>query len=209
MDLSRLTQKSQEALTAAQNKAVTFGHQQVDCEHMLAALVEQEDGLIARLCQKIGAPREGVVNALEEELRKLPSMTGPGFEAGKIYLSQKLSQVLVDAEKHAKRMKDEYVSVEHVVLALLDTGAGTPAVRVLERFGVTEETFLACASGRSRQPARAEREPGGDLRSAATLRRRSRAGRAHRQARSDHRSRRGDPPRRAHPQPQDEETIPS
>ena len=142
MDLSRLTQKSQEALAAAQNRAVTLGHQQVDCEHLLAALVEAEDGLIARLCQKLDAPRDGVLQAVEQELAKLPSMSGPGFEAGKIYLSQRLSKVLVTADNLAKQMNDEYVSVEHVVLAILDEPGDSPARGVLNRFGITSESFL-------------------------------------------------------------------
>src|SRR5690606_10081848 len=142
MDLNRLTEKSQAALTAAQQRAVEFGHQEVDCEHLLLALVEQEDGLIARLCDKMDVPRDALTSALVQELQKRPKVSGPGFEAGKIYLSQRLSRVLVEAEKHAKRMRDEYVSVEHLMLALLGEGGSAGSVRVLQQFQVTPDRFL-------------------------------------------------------------------
>jgi ATP-dependent Clp protease ATP-binding subunit ClpB len=142
MDLNRLTQKSQEAVAQAQQRAVTFGHQEVDCEHLLLALVEQEEGLIARLCTKMDVPRQPFVQALEAELQKRPKVSGPGYEAGKILLSQRLARVLAEADKHAKRMQDEYVSVEHLALAILGEGSGTPAGRVLQQFGVTHDRFL-------------------------------------------------------------------
>jgi len=142
MDMNKLTQKSQEALASAQNKAVTFGHQEVGVEHLLTALLEQDGGLISRLFRKMDVAPEAVVEALEEALRKRPSMSGPGYEAGKIYLSQELSKVCVDAEKQATRMKDDYVSVEHLLLAALTAGSGTPAGAVLARFDVTPDRFL-------------------------------------------------------------------
>ena len=142
MDLNRLTQKSQEAVSQAQQRAVTFGHQEVDCEHLLLALVEQEEGLVARLFAKMDVARGPFASALEAELRKKPSVSGPGYEAGKIFLSQRLARVLTEAERHAKRMQDEYVSVEHIVLAVLGEGQGTPAGRVLQQFQVTHDRFL-------------------------------------------------------------------
>jgi ATP-dependent Clp protease ATP-binding subunit ClpB len=142
MDLNRLTQKSQEAVSQAQQRAVTFGHQEVDCEHLLLALVEQDEGLVARLFAKMDVPRGPFASALEAELRKKPSVSGPGYEAGKILLSQRLARVLTEAERHAKRMQDEYVSVEHLVLAVLGEGQNTPAGRVLQQFQVTHDRFL-------------------------------------------------------------------
>ena len=112
MDLSRLTQKSQEALAAAQNRAVTLGHQQVDCEHVLAALVEAEDGLIARLCQKLDAPRDGVLQALEQELSRLPSMAGPGFEAAKATVLAAVGEDIGEANETREKVD--------IVAALVD-----------------------------------------------------------------------------------------
>ncbi len=142
MDMSKLTQKSQEALAAAQNKAVTSGHQEVDVLHLLLALLEQPDSLAARLFHKMDVPAEPMARALEAELRRRPSVSGPGYEAGKIYLSAALSKVLVEAEKQAERMKDDYVSVEHIALAILNAGTGTPAGRVLQQFNVSHDRFL-------------------------------------------------------------------
>ncbi|MBK8974545.1 MAG: ATP-dependent chaperone ClpB [Planctomycetes bacterium] len=142
MDLSRLTQKSQEAVALAQQRAVTFGHQEVDVEHLLLALLEQEGGLIARLCERMDVPREGLAKAIEAEVRRRPSVSGPGYEPGKVLLSQRLARLLVDAEKHGKRMRDEYVSVEHLMLAILGEGAKSGAARVLETFHVTPDRFL-------------------------------------------------------------------
>ncbi len=142
MDMNKLTQKSQEAMAAAQNKAVTFGHQEVDLPHLLAALLEQGDGLVPRLLAKMDVAPDAMVRELEAELRKRPSMSGPGYEAGKIYVSQALSKVLVDAERQAQRMKDEYVSVEHLVLAILGVSSGTPVGVLLQKHGVSPDGFL-------------------------------------------------------------------
>jgi ATP-dependent Clp protease ATP-binding subunit ClpB len=90
MDLNKLTQKSQEALSDAQNKAITRGHTEVDGEHLLLALIEQEQGLIPRLLQKIDVPADAVRTAVETELEQRPRISGPGVEPGKIYLSQRL-----------------------------------------------------------------------------------------------------------------------
>ncbi|MBI5851842.1 MAG: ATP-dependent chaperone ClpB [Planctomycetes bacterium] len=142
MDLNRLTEKSQAAVAQAQQTAVTFGHQQVDCEHVLLALVQQEDGLVRRLLQKMDVPADALAKAVEEELGKRPRVSGPGYEAGKVYLDPRLAKVLTEAEKHAKRMQDEYVSVEHLMLALLAEPATTGAGRTFARFALTPDRFL-------------------------------------------------------------------
>ncbi|MCP4594743.1 MAG: ATP-dependent chaperone ClpB [bacterium] len=141
MDLNRLTQKSQEALSAAQDRAVRMGHTEVDAEHLLLTLLEQPDGLVPRLLRKMDVPVEKLAGEVQTELERRPSVSGPGAEPGKIYVSQRLSQLLVNAEQEARRLKDEYVSVEHLLMGLVnakDAGAG----RLLGRFGVTPERFL-------------------------------------------------------------------
>ena len=127
MDPNRLTQKSQEALHDAQTKALRFGHTEVDGEHLLLALLDQSDGLLPRLLQRMDVPVEQFTRAVEEEVERRPRVGGPGTEAGKVYVTQRLNQVLVKAEDEAKRLKDEYVSVEHIVLAFIDEGKTTPA----------------------------------------------------------------------------------
>jgi ATP-dependent Clp protease ATP-binding subunit ClpB len=119
MDMQKLTQKSQEAVQQAQAKAVGFGHQQVDVGHLLLALLEQQDGLVARLVQRMGTASDQLAQAIEVELRKKPRMSGPGFDADKIYLTQELAQVLTTAEQQAQKMRDDYVSVEHLFLAAM------------------------------------------------------------------------------------------
>jgi len=146
MDPNRLTQKCQEALHEAQSRAVRAGHQEVDVEHLLAALLDQPEGLLPRLLRKMEIPADAVRDRLEQDLAKRPQVTGPGAKPGNIYVTQRLNRVLVAAEDEAKRLKDEYVSVEHVVLAILEAAGDTAAARALAEAGVTRDTFLAALS---------------------------------------------------------------
>ncbi|MDD2900100.1 MAG: ATP-dependent chaperone ClpB [Desulfuromonadaceae bacterium] len=142
MDFNKLTQKSQEAFTEAQNKAVSFGHVEVDGEHLLWALLDQPDGLVSRLLQRMDIRPEMVKNEVVSELDRIPRVSGPGAEAGKIYVSQRLSRILVAAENEAKRLKDEYISVEHLLMALLTEGEKVPSGRILKLAGIDRERFL-------------------------------------------------------------------
>ncbi|MFZ2947961.1 MAG: Clp protease N-terminal domain-containing protein [Desulfuromonadaceae bacterium] len=142
MDFNKLTQKSQEAFTEAQNKAVSFGHVEVDGEHLLWALLDQPDGLVARLLQRMDIRPEMIKNEVVAELDRIPRVSGPGVEAGKIYVSQRLNRILVAAENEARRLKDEYVSVEHLFMALLAEGEKVPSGRILKEAGINRERFL-------------------------------------------------------------------
>jgi ATP-dependent Clp protease ATP-binding subunit ClpB len=142
MDFNKLTQKSQEAFTEAQNKAVSFGHVEVDGEHLLWALLDQPDGLVSRLLQRMDIRPEMIKNEVAAELDRIPRVSGPGTEAGKIYVSQRLNRILVAAENEAKRLKDEYVSVEHLFMALLAEGEKVPSGRILKQAGINHERFL-------------------------------------------------------------------
>jgi ATP-dependent Clp protease ATP-binding subunit ClpB len=143
VDADKLTQKSQEALHDAQTKALRFGHTEVDGEHLLLALLDQPDGLVPRLVSAAGAEPGKVRADLEAELGRRPRVSGPGAAPGQVYLTQRLSRLLDAAEQEAKRLKDEYVSVEHLLIALLDEGSGSGAGRVLRTHGVTRDRFLA------------------------------------------------------------------
>jgi ATP-dependent Clp protease ATP-binding subunit ClpB len=142
MDLSKLTQKSQEALAAAQSLAAERGHQEVDVEHLLAALVSSPDGLVPRLLTRMEIAPEPLAGDLDAALARRPSVGGPGAEAGKIYLTQRLQRVLSSAESEAKRLKDEYVSVEHLLLAILDERPAGAAAELLQRAGATRDRVL-------------------------------------------------------------------
>ena len=106
-----------------------LGHQEVDAEHLAAALLEQPEGLVPRLLARMEVPVDAVRAAIAAELERRPKVSGPAVEAGKIYVTQRFQQALVKAEDEAKRLKDEYVSVEHLWLALLDSAGRTAAAR--------------------------------------------------------------------------------
>jgi ATP-dependent Clp protease ATP-binding subunit ClpB len=142
MDINRFTEKNQAALQQAQSDAISRGHQQVDAEHMLLALVQQEGGIIPKLIQKLNISAADVIRLTENELSKKPRVSGAGFDASKIYISQQLSQVFVKAEQTAKSLKDEYISVEHIFLELIRLGTQAAAGRVLKELNITEDRFL-------------------------------------------------------------------
>jgi ATP-dependent Clp protease ATP-binding subunit ClpB len=147
MDANRLTQKSQEALHDAQTRALRFGHVEVDGEHLLLALLDQPDGLTPRLLTQAGADADQVRATVEAELGRRPRVSGPGTEPGQVFVTQRLSRLLDTADREAKRLKDEYVSVEHLLLALAEEGAGTAAGRALKDNGVTRDRLLNALTG--------------------------------------------------------------
>jgi ATP-dependent Clp protease ATP-binding subunit ClpB len=142
MDPAHLTQKSQEALHDAQTKALRLGHTEVDGEHLLLALLDQPEGIVPRLLTQAGAEPDRLRSALEAELARRPRVTGPGVSPGQVNVTQRLARLLDDAEREAKRLKDEYVSVEHLMLALLAEGQSAAAGRLLAAEGVTRDAFL-------------------------------------------------------------------
>ncbi|MBU4199221.1 MAG: ATP-dependent chaperone ClpB [Verrucomicrobia bacterium] len=142
MDLNQTTQKFQEAMAAAQTRALRYGHQEVDGEHILAALLEQTDGLAPRLLERMGVSVPELKTRLEQELERRHRVSGGGTEAGKVYVTQRLNRLLIKAGDEAKRLKDDYISVEHVMLALIDEDGATPAGRLLKELGITHAKFL-------------------------------------------------------------------
>jgi ATP-dependent Clp protease ATP-binding subunit ClpB len=143
MDLNRLTQKSQQALSAAQDLATRAGHTEVDGEHLLLALLEQSDGLVPRLLSGLGVVVSKLRGELEGELQRKPRGTGGGVEPGRVSVTQRLSRVLEAADREARRLGDEYVSVEHLLIALAEEGGRSGAGRLLVRNGVTRDAVLA------------------------------------------------------------------
>ena len=141
-DMNKLTQKAQEAVQAAQVKAVRYSHQELDGEHLLLCLMEQEDGLAPKLMERLGVRPADLRARLEEALDRLPKVKGASTEAGKVYVTQRLNQLLVKAGDEAKRLKDEFVSVEHLLLAFLDEGKGAASGKILSQLGVDRTRFL-------------------------------------------------------------------
>ena len=141
MDLNRLTEKLQEALHGAQALATRRNHQGVDVEHVLAALVEQQEGLAVALLAAAGIAPSAVREGIEQELHKIPQVSGPGMSTQQVHITQRLAQLLTQAEDEAKGLKDEYVSVEHLLLAMLaDTKGG--AGRLLQALGLSRDKLM-------------------------------------------------------------------
>ena len=141
MNAQKFTQKSLEAIQSAQNIAVQYQNQQIEQAHLLYALADQEGGLIPELLQKLGAEPQQVIQACEQAIARIPKVSGPGREQGKIYVAQDVDRALTEAEALAGRMKDEYVSVEHILLSLMDTG--NDAMKdIFQRFGIRKDDVL-------------------------------------------------------------------
>ena len=140
MNINRFTQKSVESINNSQKIAMDHGNQALEQVHLLLSLLEVEDSLIAKLLQKMGIPLDSFERAVEEKINALPKVSG-----GQQYFSQDANKVVMNAEDHAKAMGDEYVSVEHIFLALLKDGDKT--IRELfKEFGITKEKFLSALS---------------------------------------------------------------
>ena len=147
MTQDKLTMKSQEALIEAQKIATRRGHQEVDGEHLLMALLQQPEGLTPRLLSKMEVPVEALTEQLEQALARLPKVSGGAVESGKVYITQRLQQLMLSAEKEAKRLRDDYVSVEHFLLLLIEEGAATEAGRLLSQFDITRDRLLETLKG--------------------------------------------------------------
>ena len=141
MDIRKFTQRSVEAIQGAQSIAIEHNNQQVDEEHLLLALLEQEDSLIASLLTRMGKDADAFTEAVRAAVERRPQVTGSGREADRVYITPELDRALNAAEKQAQHMKDEYVSVEHVFLGLMD--APNEAIKTLLRqFAVERNAFL-------------------------------------------------------------------
>ena len=141
MNMNQLTQKTIEALQNAQRLAVEYSNQAVEQEHVLAALAQQQDGLIPQLLTKLGADPNAFAQAALQKVEALPRVTGSGRDPEKVYISGELDRALNAAEEQAKQMKDEYISVEHVFLGMLQR-PGKAASELFKAFNITLESFM-------------------------------------------------------------------
>ena len=139
MDFNRLTEKSQDAIRQAQAKATEYGNQQVDVEHLLVAMLEQQGGLAPSILLRAGVNLEALHSPLLQEIQKFPKVSGPG-SADQVYLTPRLSQLFTRAENEAKRLKDDFVSVEHLLLAATEDQGS--AGRLLTEFGITRDRLM-------------------------------------------------------------------
>src|SRR6202167_1903741 len=141
MNANRFTEKLQEALGRAQNAALSAHKQTVDVEHLLASLLEDNEGLASSILKLTGVDRDAVSRKLSADLAKIPKVTGGGADSGQIYAAQRLGRVLARAEQEAGKLKDEYVSVEHVLIAMLDEPGA--ASKILREAGLTHDKLMA------------------------------------------------------------------
>jgi ATP-dependent Clp protease ATP-binding subunit ClpB len=138
MNLNKYTEKAQEAIIAAQQLADREGHAELLPEHLLIALVEQKDGIVPSILQKIGAAPPAVVSTVRSEVGRLPRASG----SSQVALSPRFRQVADAAEQEAERLKDDYVSTEHLLVAIASEGRRAAAARILEQHGITRDTIL-------------------------------------------------------------------
>ncbi|OAI46210.1 ATP-dependent chaperone ClpB [Nitrospira sp. SCGC AG-212-E16] len=136
MDMNRMTIKLQEALQTASSHAARRSHQGIDVEHLLLAFIEQDAGLASPLLEQAGLSVPSVRQAVEQALVKLPQVQGAGASPGQLHVASRLSQVLTKAEDEQRALKDDYLSVEHVILAMVQEGG------VFKKLGLTKERLL-------------------------------------------------------------------
>ena len=135
MNIQKFTQKSVEAINDCEKLAYEYGNQEIEQEHLLVALLRQEDGLILKLIEKMEINKEYFLNSAESKLAERVKVSG-----GQVYIGQDLNKVLISAEDEAKRMGDEYVSVEHLFLTLLKY-PNKAMKELFKEFGITKERF--------------------------------------------------------------------
>jgi ATP-dependent Clp protease ATP-binding subunit ClpB len=140
MDMNRFTEKAQEALSAAQSKAIRSSHQQVDVEHLLSALLEQERGLAASILTRASVPIEALKRRVEQDLDRLPKVSSPSGGADQVYITGRLTRHLTQAEDEAKRLKDQYISVEHLLLAMTEDSGATG--KLFKELGISRERLM-------------------------------------------------------------------
>ena len=145
MDMNQFTQKAREALQAAQRIAVEYSNNTVEQEHLLAALAQQQDGLIPQMLTNMGTDPNAFAQAALQKVEALPRVTGSGRDPNQIYIGTDLDRALNAAEAQAKQMKDEYISVEHVFLGILQR-PGKGAAELFKAFSITTEKFMQTLS---------------------------------------------------------------
>ncbi len=139
MQIEKFTLKAQEALQEAKAIAERKNHQQIDVEHLLLALLSQKEGIVIPILQKLGANPDLIASQLEEELKRIPQVTGKGV--GQVYLSGRVNEIFETAWKEAQRLTDEYLSTEHLLIGIADEKEGA-SYQILRRSGVTKEEIF-------------------------------------------------------------------
>ena len=144
MNVDKMTLRVQQALNDANITAVKFNHQQIDLVHLFSALVEQEDGLVPNIFTKMGISIKSIKDSINKELNSMPKVLGEGI--GNVYITRKVDEVLIKAEEISKQFEDSYVSVEHLMLAIIDVDKNSEISNILKQYNVTKDRFLKVLS---------------------------------------------------------------
>ena len=144
MNIDKMTLRVQQALNDANVTAVKFNHQQIDLIHLFSALVEQDDGLVPNILTKMGVPIKGIKDSIKNELDSMPKVLGEGV--GNAYITRKVEEVLIKAEEISKQFEDSYVSVEHLMLAIMEVDKNGQVSKILKQYNVTKDRFLKVLS---------------------------------------------------------------
>lgn len=146
MDIERMTVRVQKSLNDAYNEAVKRHNQQVDVIHLFSALVNQEDGLIPNIFEKMNVSVAALKSTIDEELGKIPQIYGEGISSQGVTASRRIEEVLIKAEEISKDFKDSYISVEHVMLAMMETESKSVVGKILKMYGINKNDFLQVLS---------------------------------------------------------------
>lgn len=144
MNIDKMTLRVQQALNDANVTAVKFNHQQIDLIHLFSALVEQDDGLVPNIFTKMGVAIKSIKDSINKELDSMPKVLGEGV--GNVYITRKVEEVLIKAEEISKQFEDSYVSVEHLMLAIIELDNNSQVSKILKQYNVTKDRFLKVLS---------------------------------------------------------------
>ncbi|AWK49820.1 ATP-dependent chaperone ClpB [Clostridium beijerinckii] len=144
MNIDKMTLRVQQALNDANVTAVKFNHQQIDLIHLFSALVEQDDGLVPNIFTKMGVQIKSIKDSINKELDSMPKVLGESV--GNVYITRKIEEVLIKAEEISKQFEDSYVSVEHLMLAIMEVDKNGQVSKILKQYNVNKDNFLKVLS---------------------------------------------------------------
>ena len=146
MNVEKMTLRVQQALNDANVTAVKYNHQQIDLIHLFSALVEQEDGLVPNIFTKMGIPVKSLKDSISHALDAMPKVSGSGAEGQGVYITRKVDEALIKAEEISKKFEDSYISVEHLMLAIMEVDNKTEVSKILKQYNINKDNFLKVLS---------------------------------------------------------------
>ncbi|MCY6484548.1 ATP-dependent chaperone ClpB [Clostridium aestuarii] len=146
MNIEKMTVKVQKSLDDAQAMAIKYNHQQIDTIHWFMALISQEDGLIPNIFSRMGVNINNLIQTTHNELDRMPKVLGKGAQNASMHITRRIEEVFIKSEKYADNFKDSYVSVEHIMLSIMDINQNHEVGKILKKFNITKEAFLKILS---------------------------------------------------------------